>query len=1058
MEKGKKQYNLFKQRQTELEARISELTAALDAAQQAAAVSANTAEDVEQLHAQADTAAAPAAALEAAAAAKDEQLEAMAEALAAAREEAAVREVSLLAVQRQLDAALQHHRELQAETTAAEAARRAAEQQRNALAAEAAASLAASSSGGEELAAAHAEAAQLADQVAILKEQLAGMQRQAQAEAEAAGAALQQALAAREAQSEELVAVRQESTQLGAQVVALQGELAAVQQREAADVAQLNAAGEARDAELVAARQEAADLGAEVQRLRQQLAARHSEADGRCAGEEAQQAASAELAAAQAQAEDMAQQLAALRQELEDAKAARTAAAEAAADLRRQLAEAEERAVAAAAAAATSDSPAESSSSGPLKEQLEAANADIKAQLEAAQQRIALAEERLAAAAAAGSGEEADGAAVTADAAASAGQAQQVEELQDQVAVMQEALETAALRVRAVVPRGTAGGQRCIGAHLGALRRASLRRPWGFATRAALPHQPPCLAYCLPAQLHPLPGLPKPSTLHSCCPGPGALLQIQVAEERAEAAVGRAEAAEAEVGALRRQLAEAEGRLSLVDALEAEAERSRQRAEEAGQQVEELREQLRAAAERAQAEERAAASLRQEMQAAREAAAAASAAADQATAQRRAPLSLPPSPPRADSWLREQRCLPGQHEPDQLFPRCVSTAHSMPVCLWCSKQQQESGEVLKEAQEKLRQAEAALAAAAATQQAAEEALVAAQQREASAEECVAAAEARAAAAEEEAARWGRQPSSCRTRRRSSPCTHPLAHITALVAPSRQPTTPTDAQPCLPTWPAGPAPRTSSGGTSLRWSARRSAGRRRPCCGRWRLQRRPQRRLPPRCSAHSRRRSSWPLRWRPRSSAWPRRRQRPRRPWLRLWSPCSIGWQQRRRQRSDPSRLASWHALSSRRLRRGLRSWQPACRQRSRKPPTCETSLKQPLAAELPPRSMRTRWRRRWMHCDSSASSCRQLRSRRSKTLPKPRWLTAVETAACLPAMLVVLAAIRRRQGRSALPKGWQRQKSARRCCRLRRMPRRSWLQGWRCSKRGWRPWRSRTGS
>ncbi len=110
--------------------------------------------------------------------------------------------------------------------------------------------------------------------------------------------------------------------------------------------------------------------------------------------------------------------------------------------------------------------------------------------------------------------------------------------------------------------------------------------------------------------------------------------QIQVAEERAESAVSRAEAAEAEGGALRRRLAEAEGRLSLVDSLEAEAAQGRERAELAEQQAEELQERLRAVMAEAEAAGHAAAGLRQELAAAQEAAAAARAAAEEAAAQR----------------------------------------------------------------------------------------------------------------------------------------------------------------------------------------------------------------------------------------------------------------------------------------------------------------------------------------------------------------------------------------------------------------------------------------
>lgn len=88
--------------------------------------------------------------------------------------------------------------------------------------------------------------------------------------------------------------------------------------------------------------------------------------------------------------------------------------------------------------------------------------------------------------------------------------------------------------------------------------------------------------------------------------------------------------------------------------------------------------------------------------------------------------------------------------------RTLVRSHSpflAPTCPCCSKQQAASDEVLQAAQEKLQQAEAALADAAAKEQAAEAALAAAQQRETAAEERIAAAEARAAAAEEEAARW-----------------------------------------------------------------------------------------------------------------------------------------------------------------------------------------------------------------------------------------------------------------------------------------------------------------
>lgn len=110
--------------------------------------------------------------------------------------------------------------------------------------------------------------------------------------------------------------------------------------------------------------------------------------------------------------------------------------------------------------------------------------------------------------------------------------------------------------------------------------------------------------------------------------------QIQAAEEARTQAEQAQSAAETESGTLRRQLAAAEGRLSLVDGLEAEAAEAKHRAAAAEQQAAELEEQLGAAKAEAQAQQRAADALRGQLEEVQAAVAAAKAAAEEAEARR----------------------------------------------------------------------------------------------------------------------------------------------------------------------------------------------------------------------------------------------------------------------------------------------------------------------------------------------------------------------------------------------------------------------------------------
>ena len=121
-----------------------------------------------------------------------------------------------------------------------------------------------------------------------------------------------------------------------------------------------------------------------------------------------------------------------------------------------------------------------------------------------------------------------------------------------------------------------------------------------------------------------------------CCPAlPAAVcLQIQVAEGQTGEAQTQLETSEAECGRLRRDLAAAEGRLSLVDSLEAEAAEAKERASLAEQQAGELADRLRAALVEADEKSAAVEGLTAQVEEARAAAAAATAAAEEAAAQR----------------------------------------------------------------------------------------------------------------------------------------------------------------------------------------------------------------------------------------------------------------------------------------------------------------------------------------------------------------------------------------------------------------------------------------
>ena len=124
------------------------------------------------------------------------------------------------------------------------------------------------------------------------------------------------------------------------------------------------------------------------------------------------------------------------------------------------------------------------------------------------------------------------------------------------------------------------------------------------------------------------------SARHAMPPVPLPCPQIQAAEEARTQAEQAQSAAEAECGTLRRQLAAAEGRLSLVDGLEAEAAEAKQRVAAAEQQAAELEEQLAAARAEAQAQQSAAATLRDQLEEAQAGLAAAKAAAEEAEARR----------------------------------------------------------------------------------------------------------------------------------------------------------------------------------------------------------------------------------------------------------------------------------------------------------------------------------------------------------------------------------------------------------------------------------------
>ena len=107
-----------------------------------------------------------------------------------------------------------------------------------------------------------------------------------------------------------------------------------------------------------------------------------------------------------------------------------------------------------------------------------------------------------------------------------------------------------------------------------------------------------------------------------------------MAEGQAGEAQTQLEASEAECGRLRCDLAAAEGRLSLVDSLEAEAVEAKEHASRAEQQAGDLADRLRAATVEADGKSAAVEGLKAQVEEARAAAAAAIAAAEEAAAQR----------------------------------------------------------------------------------------------------------------------------------------------------------------------------------------------------------------------------------------------------------------------------------------------------------------------------------------------------------------------------------------------------------------------------------------
>lgn len=119
------------------------------------------------------------------------------------------------------------------------------------------------------------------------------------------------------------------------------------------------------------------------------------------------------------------------------------------------------------------------------------------------------------------------------------------------------------------------------------------------------------------------------------CVLPAAIsIQIQLAEEQAAAAVASKEAAEAECGAVRRKLAAAEGRLSLMDGLEEELSAAKLRASNTQQAAQELQEQLRGATAEAEAAQQALKVAQGKLEEAEQAVQAAEAAAAEARHQR----------------------------------------------------------------------------------------------------------------------------------------------------------------------------------------------------------------------------------------------------------------------------------------------------------------------------------------------------------------------------------------------------------------------------------------